>query len=329
MTDNGASNQTGRLRRFDVTLAGDVDLDVLMYGLPENLPPEHELLAEKLAIRLGGSSAITAHNLAALGNSVGLITAAAEDEFGSLCRTELSRAGVDLSHCVPARGAQTGVTVHLQHAVRRHMFTYAGATFHLRFDDLDLRYLSDARHFHMSSYYLQRALTPRIPELFSKLKQAGVTLSLDPNDDPNQTWDRGILEALRYVDVLLPNEREACLIADEPNLDSAITKLRGLVPLLVVKRGVNGASAYAGASSWHAPARKVQVADAIGAGDSFNAGFLHAWLRGWPVDKALAYANLTGAWSTTASGGACAFKRPEALLTLAEMWEQECAAIAK
>jgi sugar/nucleoside kinase (ribokinase family) len=329
MTENGSSNQTDRTWRFDVTLAGDVDLDILMYGLPENFPPEHELLAEKLAIRLGGSSAITAHNLAALGNSVGLITAAAEDEFGSLCRTELSRAGVDLSRSVRARDAQTGVTVHLQHAVRRHMFTHAGATFHLQFDDLDLGYLSDARHFHMSSYYLQRALTPRIPELFAKLKQAGVTLSLDPNDDPDQTWDRRILEALRYVDVLLPNEREACLIANEPSLDSAITKLRGLVPLLVVKCGVNGASAYAGVRSWQAPAHKVQVADAIGAGDSFNAGFLHAWLRGWPVDRALAYANLTGAWSTTASGGTGAFKHPEALRTLATTWEQECAAIAK
>ncbi|MDR3739574.1 MAG: sugar kinase [Terracidiphilus sp.] len=310
-------------RRFDVTLAGDIDLDVLLYGLPEELPLERELLASGMAIRVGGSAAITAHNLAALGSSVGFITAAAKDDFGQLCRNELMRAGVDLSRCVPVEGDQTGVTVHLQHAVQRHMLTYAGATFGLTFDSLDLDYLCSARHFHMASYYLQKALTPRIPELFSLLKRAGVTISLDPNDDPDGTWDRGILDALGHVDVLMPNEREACLLAGESDLERAIAVLREYVPLLVVKHGAAGASAYSRLESWHAPARKVKVVDAIGAGDSFNAGFLHGWLRGWPLDETLAYANLTGGWSTTASGGTTAFRDPQSLAALADLWTGE------
>ena len=180
----------------------------------------------------------------------------------------------------------------------------------------------------MASYYLQRALTPRIPELFAHLEQAGVTISLDPNDDPSQYWDRGILDALRYVDVLMPNEREACLLAGEPNLDRAIAFLRQRVPLLIVKHGPAGASAYTAEEAWHLPTRPVTVIDAIGAGDSFNAGFLHAWLRGWPIEKALAYANLTGAWSTTASGGTTAFREVASLEALAAAWEQERAAAA-
>jgi sugar/nucleoside kinase (ribokinase family) len=310
--------------RFDVTLAGDTDLDILFYGLPEELPLEQELLANGMAIRIGGSGAITAHNLAALGNSVGFITAAANDDFGTLCREELTRAGVDLSRCVPVTGDQTGVTVHLQHAERRHMLTYAGPTFALTFDDLDLDYLADTRHFHMSSYYLQRALSPRIPELFAHLKQAGVTISLDPNDDPTQQWDRGILDALRFVDVLMPNERETCLLAGETELPRAVAVLRESVPLLIVKHGAAGASAYRGDATWYMPAHGVKVVDAIGAGDSFNAGFLHAWLRGRTVETSLAYANLTGGWSTTASGGTSAFREPRSLAALAEAWEQEC-----
>jgi sugar/nucleoside kinase (ribokinase family) len=303
-------------RRFDVTLAGDANLDILLYGLSENLPPERELLAERIAIRPGGSAAITAHNLAALGNSVGFIATAAGDDMGNLCQTELRQAGVDLSRCVPVKQEQTGVTVLLQHDLRRHMFTYAGATFRLSYRDLDLDYLADAQHFHMASYYLQRSLTSQIPELFATLKKAGLTISLDPNDDPAQQWDRCILESLPFVDVLMPNEREACMLAGEPDLDKAIATLRPLVPLLIVKRGVHGASAFCGSRSWNAPSRRVQVVDAVGAGDSFNAGFLHAWMRGWPIEQALACGNLAGAWSTTASGGTSAFREPGSLHAL-------------
>ena len=198
----------------------------------------------------------------------------------SFATAELHSAGVDLSSCVQIPEARTGLTVHLQHAELRHMFTYAGSTFELTFDDLNFNYLARARHFHLSSYYLQRALTPRIPELFERLKTSGLTISLDPNDDPAHTWDRCILDALRFVDVLMPNEREACLIAAQPDLPQAIARLRNLVPLLVIKRGSKGASAYTQSEEWHATAERVQIVDAVGAGDSFNAGFLHAWLRG-------------------------------------------------
>jgi sugar/nucleoside kinase (ribokinase family) len=326
MTHRVSTHQNHDSRRFDFTLAGDVDLDILLYGLPEDLPVERELLASGMALRLGGSSAITAHNLAALGNSVGLITTSAEDTFGNLCQKELRHAGVDLSSCVPVEHVHTGVTVHLQHQDFRHMLTYAGATFNLAYSNLDLAYLADASHFHMASYYLQRELTHDIPRLLTTLKQAGLSISLDPNDDPDRKWDRGILDALGFVDVLMPNEREACMIAAEPDLDLAVAVLRQLVPLLVIKRGARGASAFTRTQSWHVPARPANVIDAIGAGDSFNAGFLHGWTRGWPIDKALDHGSLTGAWSTTGSGGTSAFCDPRSLRALAAKWSQTAGA---
>jgi sugar/nucleoside kinase (ribokinase family) len=308
-----------------VTLAGDANLDIILYGLPEELTPERELLASEMQIHLGGSAAITAHNLAALGNAIGLITTAAGDHFGNLCQTELRCAGVDLSRCVPVEKAQTGVTVLVQNRAFRRMLTYPGGTFHLDFDHLDLGYLADSRHFHLSSYYLQQALTGRIPELFATLKKAGLSISLDPNDDPDDTWDRGILEALRFVDILMPNEREVCRIAGEPVVDRAIGVLTQVVPLLVVKRGAEGATAHTARHSWVVPSRPVDVVDAVGAGDSFNAGFLHAWLREWPVEQALAYGNLIGAWSTSSAGGTAAFRGLEKIQALEQAWnEMQC-----
>jgi sugar/nucleoside kinase (ribokinase family) len=318
MTHSDSIQPVRDTRRFDVTLAGDTNLDLLLYGLPEELPCERELLANNMAIRVGGSGANSAHNLAALGNKVGFITSVPGDEFGRLCETELQRAGVDLSSCVPLPRAQTGVTVHLQHRELRHMLTYAGATFQLDFDQLDLNYLADSRHFHMPSYYLQRALTPRIPELFAILKNAGLTISLDPNDDPEQTWDRCILESLPCVDILMPNVHEACRIAGEQNIDRAISILRAAVPLLIVKRGAQGASAFSRNSEWHATGQQVRMIDAVGAGDSFDAGFLHGWLRGWEIERALEFGNRAGAISASMSGGTSAFCDRELVRTLKE-----------
>ncbi len=308
--------------RFDFTVVGDTNLDLLLYGLSEDLPLEQELLADGMALRLGGSGAITAHNLAALGNSVGFTTSVTNDELGKLCQAELLTAGVDLYNCVPEANAHTGVTVMLQHAVRRHMFTYAGATCNLSMSDLDVAYLSNTRHFHMSSYYLLRALSPSIPQLFAGLKNTGITISLDTNDDPFQTWDRQILEALQYVDILMPNEREACLLAQESDLERAIEFLRGLVPMLVIKSGAAGATAYLSGGCCSAHAYPTRVVDAVGAGDSFNAGFLHGWIRGWPIQEALLYGSFTGGWSTTASGGTAAFRGQENMIALKEAWRR-------
>jgi sugar/nucleoside kinase (ribokinase family) len=315
--------------RFDVTLVGDINLDILLYGLPDDLALERELLANRMAMHVGGSAAITAHNMAAMHNSVGLVAMAPHDEFGTLCQKELQRAGVDLSRCVAGTEVQTGVTVLLQHQRYRRMLTYPGATAQMTYESLDLEYLTDARHFHMCSYYLQRALTPSMPLLFSTLKQAGMTISLDPNDDPNHSWDRNILQSLRHVDILMPNEREACLLAAEPELDRAISFLTGLVPILVIKRGADGASVHCGSRAWYVSARNVKVVDAVGAGDSFNAGFLHGWLRGMAVEEALAFGNLTGAWSTMASGGTSSFSGDQQIAALDDVWANESQNLSK
>jgi len=57
--------------KFDVTIAGELNLDLILYGLPAELPPEREMLATGMMLTLGSSSAIVAHNLAALGSRVG------------------------------------------------------------------------------------------------------------------------------------------------------------------------------------------------------------------------------------------------------------------
>jgi sugar/nucleoside kinase (ribokinase family) len=90
-----------------------------------------------------------------------------------------------------------------------------------------------------------------------------------------------------------------------------------------VKRGGKGAVARRGTEGWESPPIDVASVDAVGAGDSFNAGFLHSYLQGHSIERCLHYGNLTGAFSTTALGGTGAFRNRTALqLFLATHLEQ-------
>jgi sugar/nucleoside kinase (ribokinase family) len=300
--------------QFDITIAGELNLDLILYGLPEQLIPERELLAKEMSLTLGASSGIVAHNLAALGSRVGFYSKIGKDAMGDIALQRLSEAGVDVSRVQRASdGTNTGLTVILQHGKWRNILTYLGTIAQLKYEDLDFEYLSSARHFHLCSYYLQAGLRPRVPDLFQKLKAAGLSVSLDTNDDPEGTWQGGLQEALRYVDVFLPNEREAKQAAGTEDLEEAAAKLSQVVGVVVVKVGADGSIARRGHERVSSPGVKVKVIDPVGAGDSFDAGFLSEYVKGASLEQCLRAGNLAGAYSTTAAGGTEAFRDRERL----------------
>ena len=297
--------------RFDVTIAGELNLDLILYGLPEELPPERELLAERMTLTLGGSSTIVAHNLAALGRRVGFVSQIGDDPLGQIALGHLQTSGVDVSRVQTNRsGSQTGLTVVLQRDQWRNMVTYSGTIAELTYEDLDFQYLCDSKHFHFSSYFLQNKLRPRAVELLKKLKEAGLTTSVDTNDDPEDLW-HGLDPLWPYVDVLLPNEREARKIAGIDDLDEAVKRLAEKVPLVVVKLGEDGSLAQRGPERFQSPATRITPVDAVGAGDSFDAGFLSQYVLGADLPNCLKAGNVAGALSTTRPGGVEAFRDRE------------------
>ncbi|MGE5205758.1 MAG: carbohydrate kinase family protein [Chlamydiota bacterium] len=296
--------------RFDVTVAGELNLDLILYGLPEQLPTEREFLASGLMVTLGSSSAILAHNLAALGARVGFAALIGDDPLGEIALQRLAAAGVDVSQIKKARGRTTGLTVILQHDGRRRILTYPGTMAEMSPGDLDLEFLKSARHFHLSSFFLQPALRPHVAQLFREMKAAGLSTSFDTNDDPEDRW-QGVFDVLPHVDVFLPNEREALRMTGAANLEAAVDGLAQRVPVLAVKLGAQGALARRGQEEVRCPAAKVDPVDPVGAGDSFDAGFLYQYIKGADLAACLQYGNLAGALSTTMAGGteACRDRR--------------------
>jgi sugar/nucleoside kinase (ribokinase family) len=300
-------------QKLDIVIAGEINLDLILYGLPQQMPVERELLASDFQVTLGSSSAILAHNLAVLGARVGFITRTGSDELGKLALTRLAESGADVSRSLGNSVHATGVTVLLHHGKERHILTYPGTMSELTVRDLDFDYLKSARHFHLSSLFLQRGLWPGLPDLFRELKSAGLTLSLDTNDDPEDKWGGVLEELLDLVDLLLPNEAELCRIAHRETLDEALAALSPRIPCIAVKCGPRGSLVQLGNERLTAPPVPVSPVDTIGAGDSFNSGFLSAWLRGLPPETCARAGNITGALSTLRPGGTEAF-RDKALL---------------
>jgi sugar/nucleoside kinase (ribokinase family) len=294
--------------RFDVTVAGELNLDLILYGLPTELPPERELLANRMVLTLGSSSAILAHNLASLGSRVGFQSLLGSDDLGQIALQSLRDGGVDVSKVRCSAGRQSGLTVILYHDSGRKILTYSGTIAELTIADLNPDYLADSRHFHLASFYLQSRLRPDVPELFKRMKAAGLTTSLDTNDDPEDRWGDDLRDVLRNVDIFMPNAREACRIARTGDVESAVQQLSRFVPLVVVKLGRDGALARRGEEELRSPAVPVDAVDPVGAGDSFDAGFLHQYLKGADLAACLASGNLAAALSVTRPGGTEAFR---------------------
>jgi sugar/nucleoside kinase (ribokinase family) len=307
-----SQNPAPLAKPLDITVAGETNLDLILYGLPREMPVERELLGSGFNLTLGGSSSILAHNLSLLGTRVGFTSQVGADAMGEIARFRLAEAGLDITQIARKDGATTGVTILLPHGSERHILTYPGVMAEMTVADLDLAYLTSARHFHLSSLFLQTGLQPGLPELFDQLRHAGLTLSLDTNDDPSGNWGGILNTLLDKIDLLLPNETEIKKIAGKATLDEALDALAPRIPLIVVKCGARGAlvqqrTAHGIQRDLVAPLF-VNTVDTIGAGDSFNAGFLHAYLKGAPPLRAAAFGNATGALSTLRPGGTEAFR---------------------
>jgi sugar/nucleoside kinase (ribokinase family) len=296
-------------RPFDVAIAGEINMDLILYGLPEILPPEREILAKDFQATLGGSSAIVAHNVAALGSRVAFSSLVGDDPMGQLALERLAESGADISRVVQVTdGLGTGLTMLLHHGHCRRILTYPGTMSRMRVSDLDFEYLASARHFHLSSLFLQKALAPDLPNLFRRLKQAGLTISLDTNDDPEDRWDGVLDELLGIVDVFLPNHDELCRITRRDTVEEALKALSGRVPCVAAKCGARGALVQTGGRISAIAPIAVEPVDTIGAGDSFDAGFLYAYVRRLDPLQCAEAGNITGALSTLRPGGTEAFR---------------------
>ena len=296
------------MKKFDVLVVGELNVDLILNGMEKFPEVGKEIIAQKMLLTLGSSSAIFASNLSVLGSRVAFCGCIGRDHFGDKILDDLTQKNVDCNFIIRSKTADTGVTVALNIKEDRAMITYPGAMNELKSSDITDDILKTARHLHLSSVFLQPSLKPGLVSLFSRARALGLTTSLDPQWDPAELWDLHFEELLPHVNLFLPNIEELKNITAKKTLHEATAVTDQRAEMVVVKSGNAGAVLrMKGKNINQAPFLNGAVVDAIGAGDSFNAGFIHYYLLGQLPESCLEFAALCGAINTTQAGGTTAF----------------------
>jgi len=287
---------------FDILVAGEINPDLILTGDVAPAFNQVEKLIDTAALTIGSSSAIFACGAARLGLKVAFIGVCGDDTFGRFMIDEMQKRGVDVSNVIIRSDGQTGLSVILNQGVDRAILTHPGLMAALQASDISDNLLRQSRHLHVASYFLQTNLQHDLPHLFQRARSLGLTTSLDTNYDPSETWT-GFDKLLSVTNVFLPNEKEALSLTGESNVDLAADRLGSRVEALGVKLGADGALGLRNRQSVRVASIPVNVVDTVGAGDSFDAGFLYGWLNQWPLERSLRLACVCGALSTQQAGG--------------------------
>ncbi len=290
---------------FDILVAGEINPDLILSGDVAPAFDQTEKLVDSAVLTIGSSSAIFACGAARLGLKVAFIGVCGDDIFGRFMLMEMQKRGVDVSNVIVRADEQTGLSVILNRGVDRAILTHPGLIAALQASDIPEALLRSARHLHVASYFLQTDLEPGLPDLFRQARAWGLTTSLDTNYDPSERWT-GFDELLSTTDVFFPNKTEALSIAQSEDVESAAKQLSDRCKLVAIKLGADGALLRRKDETICVPALTVDIIDTVGAGDTFEAGFLYGYLKGWELEKSLQLATACAALSMRASGGTAA-----------------------
>lgn len=297
------------MKQYDIAAIGELNVDIILNGIESEPEIGKEKFAKEMTVTLGSSTAIFAANAAALGSKVCFVGMIGRDSFGSLVRSSLEAKGVDTCYLVEG-DTPTGATICMSYGEDRANLTYQGAMDVMCFDDIPSEVFEKTRHIHLSSLFMQSGLLRDIDRILNAAAANGVTVSLDTQWDPMETWKLDYKSVLPKVTVFMPNEKELQCLTGAASLEEAIQAvLPYLGSAMLLKCGSDGSWLIRkDGSRVHLPAYlNKDVVDAIGAGDSCNAGFVSAFVKGLSLEDCQRTGNLTGAVNTTAAGGTGAF----------------------
>lgn len=283
-------------RPYDVITFSDMCVDLILSG--SDVTPQFgqvEKLIDDYTLELGGSCNIFACQCAKLGLRTAVVGRVGDDSFGQLVVRRLQDAGVDTSHVIVDPGLKTGMGVALCPPGDRAILTYMGTINAVYPADISDGLLASTRHVHHGSFFLHTHLLPAVSEIFTRAQALGASTSLDTNWDPDDRWTSGLDRILPHTTLFMPNDEEALRIYrslggdnEQPDLEQAARAFLDLgVQCVTIKAGKQGAAVYTSERTVSGGVDPVSGGDSIGAGDSFDAGFLAGWLRGLDLQRSL------------------------------------------
>ena len=296
----------------EIVVAGELFVDLIFSGFESWPQPGKETFAQEFRREIGGGAAITACGLARLGSRVAVVGTVGQDAGEWVIQQlRLNRVKTEWMQFHPSE--PTAITVAATTPRDRAFLTYSGANRGLEpllFEMIRLKQFRGVRHVHL-------AFAPRIESaetLFQGLRESGCTVSLDLGWREEWLSDERAFPLLRGIDIFFPNEVEARRLTGEERPEEILRVFGSTgITQVALKLGCCGAALLWGDEVTILNTHPVPTVDTTGAGDCFDAGFLHAWLGGNSLQTCLQIANICGALSTQAFGGIAGFPTPEQL----------------
>lgn len=306
--------------KFDIIALGELNVDLILNQIDSEPEIGKEKFAKQMTLTLGSSTAIFAANAAALGAKVAFCGMIGNDSFGDLVETSLRAKHVDTRYLIRQDKYATGATICMSYNEDRANLTYQGAMDYMTISDINPEVFQQAKHIHISSIFMQSGVKCDLIKILELCRENGVTTSLDTQWDPTEQWNLDYKSVLPMLTVFMPNETELKFLTHSETLEEAVEKIRPYANAAVIKCGSKGSLLMRKGQ----PDRMQQallntnVVDCIGAGDSFNSGFISRLVQGKPLEDCQQYGNMTGAVNTTAAGGTGAFTSREEVERIAK-----------
>ena len=289
--------------------AGEAFEDLIFVGLDRLPELGEEVKTDRFTSTIGGGAVITSVKAARLGMHTTLISALSDHAVAQLKRERVTITNLRK----PAE--RHAVTAALSTRVDRAFVTFNGVNAQLEaripaalreavspkhVKPTHVRRRSGRTHVHLCFYPHDCAYWQRIA---TKLRARGITTSWDFGWNEPLSNDRGLIDLIDALDFVFVNEHEARLYTGEASIEASLPHWRQRKAIAIIKIGEAGAVWVAPNKDLHVDAPKVKAIDTTGAGDSFNAGFLVAWMQGKSPEQCLKAGNKVGAESTRKAGG--------------------------
>jgi sugar/nucleoside kinase (ribokinase family) len=273
------ARSAGRARRGTIYVVGNVNVDLIL-GVLDRWPPiGTETVLPRSELRAGGQAGNAGLALAALGARHGVVANIGADALGRWLLDAFPNSSAAWTRCPSA----TTITVGIVHpGGERTFFVLDQLPERAAAGDIVL----------LCGVFLSPLLVDGGRELLARLRERGFAVALDTGW-PNAGWAslRAAVESwLPFIDHVLLNELETTGLAGTDDLMAAVAWLRERMrpgTSLIVKCGPHGAQAWRGAEHLSCAAPAVEVVDTIGAGDVFNAGYLHGLAGGRNLETAV------------------------------------------
>ena len=269
-------------------------------------------LGGSLELSVAGAESNVAIGLARLGHQAGWVGRVGADEPGELVQRTLRAEGVDVSGVTTDPSRPTGLMLaerRIGDLVRVTYYRSGSAGSRLSPADILPRIGEGVRLLHLTGITAALSDTARqcVTDAAARAREAGVAVSVDVNYRA-RLWTPAearatLLPLTGQADIVFASADELAMLAGQDDVQVAAQEMlaRG-AGQVVVKRGADGATAYAAGATVSVPARQVTVADVVGAGDAFVAGYLSARLDGARTRDCLVRATVTAAFAIARSG---------------------------